>query len=265
MGLSDECFVDVAAGLFHSAAITKQGELLTWGCGRFGQCLCPTKVESAVSTVGRWHPADGSKLVQVACGRRHTIALDEHGRVWTLGDNKYGQLGHSVDSTISNAEPQLVEGPLGRVNSGCFAICSGWSHILALTRDKDSGEVTLLGWGRNDKGQLGIKSAQSYVPLPRVLKPLLASKIDGNEGAILIQSACCGAESSHVLDMDDNLFSTGWNEHGNLAIGLEGVICSDYCPSWMATSGVRVVAPPPSKSERMLFAAGGAHMITMAT
>jgi len=225
---------------------------------------------SPVSTVGRWHPADGSKLVHVDCGRRHAVALYEHEPVWTLGDNKYGQLGHYVDPTLSNAEPQLVEGPLGRVDSGCFAICSGWFDILAVTRDKDSGEVTLYGWGRNDKGQLGVISTQGHVLVPRVLKLSLASKrtptdIDSNEGAISIQSARCGAESSHVLDMDDNLFSTGWNEHGNLAIGLEGVICSDYCPSWMATSGVRVVAPPPSKSERMLFAAGGAHMITMAT
>ena len=50
-----------------------------------------------------------------------------------------------------------------------------------------------------------------------------------------------------------------------MAIGLEGVIGSDYCPSWMAMSGVRVLALPPSKAERMLSAAGGPHMITMAT
>jgi len=118
-------FVDVAAGLFHSAAITKGGELITWGCGRFGQCLRPAKDGGAQSsTVGRWHPSDGSKLIQVACGRRHTVVLDEHGRIWTLGENKYGQLGRkTVDYSASNTniEPQLVEGPLGRVDSGCYA------------------------------------------------------------------------------------------------------------------------------------------------
>ena len=109
MGLSEECFVDAAAGLFHSAAVTVQGELITWGCGRFGQCLPMVDLEDrcdhncdASSTVGRWRPPDGSKLVKVACGRRHTITLDEHGRVWTLGDNKYGQLGRSSSATVSN-------------------------------------------------------------------------------------------------------------------------------------------------------------------
>mmetsp|Transcript_3704 Transcript_3704/g.8247 ORF Transcript_3704/g.8247 Transcript_3704/m.8247 type:complete len:792 (-) Transcript_3704:176-2551(-) len=268
VGLSEERFADVGAGLFHSAAITEQGELITWGCGRFGQCLCPAEVETqgdgAAPTVGRWRPADGSKLVQVACGRRHTVALDEHGRVWTLGDNKYGQLGRPVDISISNAEPQLVDGPLGRVNSGCFAICSGWSHILAITRGTDSKAVTMHGWGRNDKGQLGVRSAQSHVSAPQVLKLSLGSnkiptetEVDSNEDVISIQSICCGAESSHVIDMDGDIYSTGWNEHGNLATIGDGL-------SWMATYGVSVVAPPPSKVERNLFAAGGAHIIALA-
>ena len=111
---------------FHSAAITRRsGELITWGCGRFGQCLRVEETSSphqddtkeGVSTVGRWRPPDGCKLVQVACGRRHTVVLDEHGRVWTVGDNKYGQLGRvsGRGRDLSMIEPQLVNGPLGQV------------------------------------------------------------------------------------------------------------------------------------------------------
>jgi len=274
LGLSEEHFVDAAAGLFHSAAITKQGLLTTWGCGRFGQCLGAVNVVknddgSPTSTVGRWRPSDGSKLARVACGRRHTVALDDRGRIWTLGDNKYGQLGRFTDPAISNKEPQLVEGQLGKVDSGCFAIYSGWSHILALCHDKDSGEVTLYGWGRNDKGQLGTGSEQSHVPTPQMLKPSCDAKgapieRDGSEGAISIQSACCGAESSHVLDVHGDLYSAGWNEHSNLAIGPAGLRGSDHSALWMAALGKRVVAPPPSRAERKLFAAGGAHTVTMA-
>ena len=265
--LSDEYFVDVAAGLFHSAAITKDGELITWGCGRFGQCLRPADDGGAQSsTVGRWHPSDGSKLIQVACGRRHTLVLDEHGRVWTLGGNKYGQLGRkSADYSASNTntEPQLVQGPLGRVDSGCYAIHCGWSHILALCRENDSEACsTLYGWGRNDKGQLGTmpsaQQQQTHITTPQVLK----------HESLSIQAACCGAESSHILDIDGNIHSTGWNEHGNLAIGRthDGSAdsdCDECSMTWVAASGARVVAPPPNKAEKKLFAAGGAHLITM--
>ena len=176
--------------------------MITWGCGRFGQCLRPADDGGAQSsTVGRWHPSDGSKLIQVACGRRHTVVLDEHGRIWTLGENKYGQLGRkSADYSASNTntKPQLVEGPLGRVDSGCYAIHCGWSHILALCRENDSEDcTTLYGWGRNDKGQLGTISPaqqQNHVSVPQVLK----------HDSLSIKAACCGAESSHILDIDGN-------------------------------------------------------------
>jgi alpha-tubulin suppressor-like RCC1 family protein len=265
IGLEDECFIDVAAGLFHSAAITNQGELITWGCGRFGQCLAPTNSEK--TTVGRWQPNDGSKLVKVVCGRRHTVVLDEHGRIWTLGDNKYGQLGRLIDDSSSSKdrEPQLVDGPLGQVNSGCFAVYSGWSHILALSRDmKDSDTYTLYGWGRNDKRQLGsmpASSSQSYISIPQVLN-----------SSSTIQAACCGAESSHVVDLEGKIQSTGWNEHGNLGIGhydQQNDDASESSNKWMATTGTRVVAPPSTNSKeekktKILLAAGGAHLIAMA-
>jgi alpha-tubulin suppressor-like RCC1 family protein len=82
---------------------------------------------------------------------------------------------------------------------------------------------------------------------------------------VFIQSADCGSESSHILDIHGNIYSTGWNEHGNLGIGRsmdkEG---GEHCSSWKTMSGVSVVAPPTSRAKNVLFAAGGAHCIVMA-
>lgn len=249
-GLEDETFVDVAAGLFHSAAITELGELITWGCTRFGQCV-PS--HNTASSIGRWSPSDGSKLKQVVCGRRHTIMLDEHQRVWSMGDNKYGQLGRLPGE--KNSEPQLVDGILGEMNSKCVAIYCGWSHVLALTGDKGKREVALLGWGRNDKCQLGLvpSTSNQNVPAPQVI-PV------GN--ADTIESACCGAESSHVLDSSQRIYSTGWNEHGNLGVGLNNG--KNDTLQWKRVSGASIVAPPAEKNDKTkLLASGGAHLIVM--
>lgn len=247
-------FVAVAAGLFHSAAITRQlGKLLTWGCGRFGQCLRSMSAvtdEDGASTMGRWKPPDGSKLVQVACGRRHTVLLDEHGRVWTMGDNKYGQLGH-LSSTLSYHQPKVVDGPLGQIDSGCFSIYTGWSHIIALTRD-GKGIVSVYGWGRNDKGQLGMNSVNGCIFVPRAIDLLINDDM-------VVQAACCGAESSHIRGINGNIYSTGWKEHGNLAIGnICEVSDSEYSTKWMISIGASVLASP---SDVILIAAGGAHLI----
>ena len=265
LSLSEDYFVDAAAGLFHSAAITNEGELVTWGCGRFGQCLQleETKGEyvSNTTTIGRWKTPDGSKLVHVVCGRRHTAILDELGRVWTLGDNKYGQLGRVESSSTSLSKtPQLVEGPLGQAGSGCFAIMNGWSHILALVRSENSEDITLYGWGRNDKGQLGMRSGKGSITKP--------TSLSNNSNVSIIQSACCGSESSHVLDVKNNIWGCGWNEHGNLGIGrYHQQDNNDYECCWTleTVTGTRIVAPPPSVGEGRIFAAGGAHLIVMAT
>jgi len=269
LGLSDETFVHVAAGLFHSAAITADGLLVTWGCGRFGQCLQPDEDQevndSKTSSVGRWKTPDGSKLVQVVCGRRHTAVLDDLGRVWCLGDNKYGQLGRSVSSPNAAREPKLVAGPLGESHSGCIAIMSGWSHILALVKAKCSTKITLYGWGRNDKGQLGKKFDGRFVATPRVID--LPFHNDGIQ-SVSIQSACCGSESSHLLDTNGRIWSCGWNEHGNLGVGHHkehGCVNEECCWKWKAVTGTRIVSPPPSARKEILFAAGGAHLIAMAT
>jgi alpha-tubulin suppressor-like RCC1 family protein len=98
-----------------------------------------------------------------------------------------------------------------------------------------------------------------------LLEPIVNSEIDG--GAILIQAACCGAESSHVLDAKGNVYSTGWNEHGNLAVGHvdSNDVDGEYLVKWTVVSGANVVAPPPSTNRKeKMIAAGGAHLIVMA-
>ena len=182
-GLEGEAFADVAAGLFHTAAVTKDGELLSLGCGRFGQCLFPSQSNdgTASSTVGRWRPPDGARLTKVACGRRHTVALDDGGRVWSLGDNRHGQLGRRTDGGPSR-DPRPVDGPLGQTGSGCFEIHSGWSHVVALVRD-GAGRVEVHGWGRSDKGQLGLERGDKFFLTPVKLK-IDPVESDGGSGAV---------------------------------------------------------------------------------
>lgn len=95
----------LAVGLRHSAAITSDGGLYTWGDGSHGQC--PTSSTSSFS----WQPPDGSILVDVSCGARHTMVVASNGRVYSCGGNKYGTLGRGVsDSKASSAIMEEVKG-----------------------------------------------------------------------------------------------------------------------------------------------------------
>jgi alpha-tubulin suppressor-like RCC1 family protein/cation transport regulator ChaC len=240
--LSNEKIVAISAGLFHSAVITSEGDLLTFGCARFGQ----SKQGNLGAIFGKWRPDDGSRMVQVACGRRHTVVLDEHGRVWTVGENKHGQLGRSRANKLDGS-PRLVEGSLGSPESGCIAIACGWSHTVATVRKPDA-YTEIYGWGRNDKGQLGTGSTEQIATPRRLFESLDR-----------IKSVCCGSESTMILDNSGKIRSCGWNEHGNLSLGNE----SDVRDPTIVV-GARIVAPPPSNGEgKILMAAGGAYFIAM--
>jgi alpha-tubulin suppressor-like RCC1 family protein/cation transport regulator ChaC len=239
--LQEEEIVAVAAGLFHSAVINSQGELITFGCGRFGQSLSNNTDDKKEVWIGRWIPEDGSRLVDVACGRRHTVVVDNKGRVYSLGENKYGQLGRPIEEKIDPV-PSLVQGLESISASSRIKVVSGWSHTV-LTVESEDGSTRAFGWGRNDKGQLGTGTIDS---VPASLE-LFADK--------KIQSIVCGSESTMVLDTSGEIWGCGWNEHGNLSIGS-----TKDTLSLTKTVGARVVGPPGS-GQQLAVAAGGAHFL----
>lgn len=243
--LEGEAFVDVAAGLFHSAAITEKGDLVTFGCEKFGQSL-PTSDSDGIRKA-RWRPEDGSRLLRVECGRRHTVVMDEHGRVWTMGENKYGQLGRSCNGKWDSV-PRLVDGVLGSRESRCYDIDCGWSHTVVTVRT-EAGLTEVYGWGRNDKGQLGTGSKHSLFTPTRLFDDARAS----------IRSVACGSESTMVVDASGNISGCGWNEHGNLSLGnTEDVL------ELTEIVGARVTeAPPQDGNGEKVIAAGGAHFLAM--
>jgi alpha-tubulin suppressor-like RCC1 family protein len=147
----------VEAGLFHSAVVTKSGELITFGCNRFGQCNLPSEEEilsesseQPTRTFRRWKPDHADRVIDVACGRRHTIAVDSLNRIWTFGENKHGQLGRTTKGKKDH-KPSVVnmEGKIGEDDT--VAVYCGWSHTVIHVQGREGSKF--FGFGRNDKGE----------------------------------------------------------------------------------------------------------------
>ncbi len=131
----------VAAGGFHSCALTTAGGVKCWGVNNFGQLGDGTKTlrKTPVDVAGL-----SSGVVAVATGYRHTCALTGSGGVKCWGANIYGQLGDGT--TAGSNSPVDVAG----LTSGVTAIAAGYSSTCALT--SASG---VKCWGDNAYGQLG--------------------------------------------------------------------------------------------------------------
>ncbi|KAL4588365.1 hypothetical protein LXL04_001249 [Taraxacum kok-saghyz] len=127
----------VAAGAEHTVAITEDGDLYGWGWGRYGNLGLGDRkdrnIPEKVSIIS------GEKMVQVACGWRHTISVTSSGDLYTYGWSKYGQLGHG------DFKDHLVPHKLDALHGQFISqISGGWRHTMALTS-----EGKLYGWGWN--------------------------------------------------------------------------------------------------------------------
>ncbi|XP_078045783.1 E3 ubiquitin-protein ligase HERC2 [Augochlora pura] len=116
--------VQIECGAQFSLALTKYGEVWTWGKGdyfRLGHgndhhVRKPTLVEGL----------RGKKVIHVAVGALHCLAVTDTGQVYAWGDNDHGQQGNG--STAVNKKPSLVnELDDTRVNR----VSCGSSHSIA--------------------------------------------------------------------------------------------------------------------------------------
>jgi cation transport protein ChaC len=103
-GAEGDRVLKVCSSVRHGVAMTSE-RLHVWGHPRYGRVVSPNATSNEEDTadssfaVSEWVPESGSKLVDVACGLKHTTVLDSLGRVWALGSNKYFGSGKFTDET----------------------------------------------------------------------------------------------------------------------------------------------------------------------
>ncbi|RDD45065.1 Alsin [Trichoplax sp. H2] len=143
----------IAAGSQHSCCINDGGQLYSWGDNAQGQCgvgddlfyQAPVQVsvcspsDLQICSCGGDHPSR-IELVQVACGKAHTITVSSNGQCWTWGQGC--DYGLADDDASTNAKPlcvnELSDEFVTQVDCGLF------HNILVSYRrhDVDSPPVT---------------------------------------------------------------------------------------------------------------------------
>ncbi|GFN81530.1 E3 ubiquitin-protein ligase herc2-like, partial [Plakobranchus ocellatus] len=125
--------VDIAAGGAHSACITSNGELYTWGKGRYGRLGHGDSEDQPRPKM--LEALKGYRVVDVACGSgdAQTLCITDDDNVWSWGDGDYGKLGRGgSDGCKVPMKVEALQG-LGVVKVEC-----GSQFSVALT---DTGVV----------------------------------------------------------------------------------------------------------------------------
>lgn len=145
------------------------------------------------------------KCIQLACGRKHILALMEGGYVLSWGIGYFGQLGHGDDSSWDNPNMIRTLEP-NRLGMRVTQVVCGGSHSGAIT---DTGKVFM--WGLNKSGQCGVASRVESVMEPR--------PIDNSEtGPVRALSLVCGRNHSAMLTTDSQVYVWGASSFGRLGL-----------------------------------------------
>ena len=148
------------------------------------------------------------KIKTIDTGEHNTLFLSEYGRVYGCGNNRYGQLGSTInnDTDIANPVPTQITETIGSLNITGISTGGiyGGDHSLFLTHD---GKV--YGCGHNGSGQLG-KAVSNINPVP--------TQITATIGSLNIVQVACGGGASLFLTDGGRVYSCGYNRYGNLGL-----------------------------------------------
>ncbi|NP_001017352.2 RCC1 and BTB domain-containing protein 1 [Xenopus tropicalis] len=183
----------------HILVCNEDGEVYSWGHNGYSQLGNGNAIQG-VAPVQVCMELLAKKVIQVACGSHHSMALTSDGEVFCWGYNNCGQVGSGT--TANQSVPRRVSATLQ--SKVVVSIAAGQSSSMAVT---DNGHVYC--WGYNGTGQLGIGNTGNQ---------LMPCRLVFAHPVCIIQVVLGYA---HTLALSDQgvLYAWGANSHGQLGIG----------------------------------------------
>ncbi|XP_061333094.1 LOW QUALITY PROTEIN: probable E3 ubiquitin-protein ligase HERC4 [Pezoporus flaviventris] len=190
--LGNHDVVQIACGDQYAMALTRGGELFTWGQNTHGQLGVGSQatLTPQPQLVER---LKGIPLAQIAAGGAHSAAVSLSGAVYSWGKNDFGQLG--LGDTQDRDCPSYVR---ALEHWKAIFISCGADHTAALSK-----EGLVCTFGAGGAGQLGHNSTRNELT-PRVVAELWGARVS---------QVACGREHTLVyVPSLDKVYSFGSGE-----------------------------------------------------
>uniref|UniRef100_A0AAR2KYG7 HECT domain-containing protein n=1 Tax=Pygocentrus nattereri TaxID=42514 RepID=A0AAR2KYG7_PYGNA len=194
--LSEVHIVQVTCGYLHSLALSRRGQIFSWGQNKYGQLGLGLE-GPGVSTPQVIQSLLGIPFVQISAGGAHSFGLTPSGAIFGWGRNKFGQLG--LNDNKDRCFPSLLK---TLRSQRVVYICCGEDHTAALT--KEGGVFT---FGAGGYGQLGHNTTNHEVN-PRKVFELM--------GNVVTQIACGRQHTLAFIPSSGKIDSFGLGGNGQL-------------------------------------------------
>lgn len=186
----DNSATSISGGNGYSFAVTSAG-VYSWGINLYGQLGNGTTSNGLAPALAAAFPglASGERIVEVAAGGDHVLAVSSGGTIYSWGDDGYGQLGLGAGDD-SRTTPAIVAVPGLASGDVAESVDAGEGYSLARTA-----VGSLYMWGFNSNGQLGFGDTddrdqpEPVTAFPAVLDaaPISAASA-GHDGAVFVSS-----------------------------------------------------------------------------
>lgn len=156
----------VSSGTFHSIFLDTEGRVYAVGCNESGQLgLGHNKNRNTPEPIPYFKDI---LIKKISAGAYHTVFIDTEGKVYTVGNNNYGQLGLG-DKIDRNLPEQITIFD----NIQISYVSAGGTHTVFIDT---VGKVYAVGYNENE--QLGITNIPVITTVPTVSNPEVIQKSD---------------------------------------------------------------------------------------
>jgi alpha-tubulin suppressor-like RCC1 family protein len=206
--LASTCVEQVACGEYHTCAVTRIGDLYTWGDGTRSFGLLGQGNDFCHWMPKRVQMPEGVKVSTVACGPWHTALITSSGQLFTFGDGTFGTLGHGDNLSVSI--PKEIESLKGlrtvKVACGAWHTAAVIEVIMGYSDTNVCPSGKLFTWGDAEKGRLGHgDKGQKNVPT------CVAALVDYD-----FRQVACGHSLTVALTTSGTVFTMGSTVYGQL-------------------------------------------------
>lgn len=231
----------IATGSRSVYAIDKNGNLFAWGSNELGQLGVVTSKTLTKPTF----IMTGVVKVSTSLGGNvgdapHTLILTDNNTLYSVGNNSFGQLGRTGNTTI----PMKVN-----ISGKIKDISAGFDHTLVLMESGD-----LYGCGNNQRGQLGATNfggeVREFIKIASNVKEMVAGRrhtvyvdnqgrayglgdnrwkkmtpqsVESYSSPVLLMSnvkkVYAGEHQTLFLTNSNELYYIGWRNHVSLVTG----------------------------------------------
>jgi alpha-tubulin suppressor-like RCC1 family protein len=202
--LNGRSILKLASGRDHAIALCSDGTLVGWGNGDYGQLGNQGSGNNYL--VNQTGVLAGKRVIDIAAGQFHTLAVCSDGTLAAWGAGLDGVLGRG--NTNEARQPVLVDVTGALAGKKVVAVSAGNRNSYALCSDG-----TAFAWGANNSGQIGDGTGTTR------LSPVAIKRIGTALAGKLIKQIAAGNIYAMALCTDGTFVSWGT---GQLGRGIGG-------------------------------------------